>query len=418
MHASTDRVSLVDGAFHALHRHLRATGYRGYEFDDMLSSPVVRLLAGRSLLLQRIAIQAGRRSVVNLRPLLGVKRLESSKAYGFFAKGYLYHYMATGAQEDLALAERHLKWLRDHYCSDYSGMSWGNAFDFASRGGFIPRGMPTIVWTAHISEAFDLAYDVTKADVYRDVVVNVGRFIAENIPVAEDESGLCLGYTPAGLSDIHNSNLLGAVALLRAWRYSGNLKYYALGKKAVAWSCSRMNSDGSWYYGDRQRYRWIDNFHTAYNLDCLVAAQNIGGHSVCGQSVIEQTYRYWVSRFFATGGRPRYYHDREYPVDIQCCSQAVESLSKYSARESQALNLAMAVASWTLRNMQKAGGGFRFRRGRVFSNEMESIHWGQSTMLSALGCLLWRLGVPQGTADRIQGHVGGFSQGVLTGPAS
>jgi hypothetical protein len=366
--------------------------YRGYEFDDLLGSPFVRLLTGRNLLLQRIAIQAGRRSVVNLRPLLGVKKLESSKAYGFFAKGYLYHYLATGAGDDLQLAKNQLAWLLENYNKNYSGMSWGNAFDFASRGGLIPSGLPTIVWTSHISETFDLAFSITKVDEYRRAVLEIGKFIIENLQFIEDETGICLGYTPFGVPSIHNSNLLGAVALLRAWRHGENPAYLAMAKKAVAWSSARMNTDGSWFYGTSEEYRWIDNFHTAYNLDCLVAAQNIGGQTISDQGVIDRTYDYWVSRFFLNDGRPRYYHDRDYPIDIQCASQAVETLSKYSERSPEALELALKVAAWTIANMQKPNGAFMFRKGRVLANGLESIHWGQSTMLSALGCLLWALG--------------------------
>jgi hypothetical protein len=51
----------------------------------------------------------------------------------------------------------------------------------------------------------------------------------------------------------------------------------------------------------------------------------------------------------------------------------------------------MKVANWTLANMQKSNGAFRLRRGRVLKNGLESIHWGQATMLSALGCLLMQL---------------------------
>ena len=70
-------------------------GFRG-GVDDFLASPIVRRLCFGDLLLQRIAIQVGERSPVNLRPLLRVPRLRSTKADGFFARGYLNAYRATG----------------------------------------------------------------------------------------------------------------------------------------------------------------------------------------------------------------------------------------------------------------------------------------------------------------------------------
>ena len=255
----------------------------------------------------------------------------------------------------------------------------------------MPKGLPTIVWTSHISESFDLAYSVLKQESYKNTVLKSACFIQENLGRFEDETGVCLGYTPGGSSIIHNSNLLGAVALLRAWKYTHNNAYFDLARKAINWSCSRINSDGSWYYGDDMKYKWIDNFHTAYNLDSLVAAQDIGGRDLVKQDVIDATYKFWIENFFLEDGTPKYYHNESYPIDIQCASQALESLAKYSERDQKAIHFALKVADWTIDHMQKGNGAFLFRKGRIFNNGLESIHWGQSTMLSALGCLLWYL---------------------------
>ncbi|GAX61185.1 hypothetical protein SCALIN_C18_0004 [Candidatus Scalindua japonica] len=324
-----------------------------------------------------MAIQVGRRSIINLRGALGVKKLHSSKAFGFFAKGYLYHYLTTQDTTYLDLAREHLAWLENNYTKGYNGMSWGNSFDFASRGGFIPKGLPTIVWTAHISESFDFAYSVLKQESYKNTVIKAAGFIHENLERFEDDTGVCLGYVPGETCVIHNSNLLGAVALLRAWKYTQNNDYYDLARKAINWSCSRINSDGSWYYGDDMKYKWLDNFHTAYNLDSLVAAQDIGGEDLVKQDVIDATYKFWVDNFFLEDGTPGYYHNETYPIDIQCASQAIESLAKYSERDQNAIHLALKVANWTIDHMQKKNGAFRFRKGRIVNNNLELIHWGQ-----------------------------------------
>lgn len=385
------RLQYLNSSFICLHTYLVANEFKGYEFDDFLASKFVSFLTDGNLYSKRVAIQIGRRSVINFRKIIGVTKLESSKAYAFFAKGYLYYYLFTKNIAYLQLARKHLLWIEGNYCRDFSGMSWGNAFDFASRGGFMPKGLPTIVWTAHISESFDFAYSITKDESYRNVVVKIGEFILEDLERLEDGTGICLGYAPGGLSDIHNSNLLGAVALLRAWSYSGNLSYFDLAKKAIAWSCSRINPDGSWHYGESEKYKWIDNFHTAYNLDSLIAAQDIAGPSIVPQQIIDLTYKYWIDNFFLSDGRPKYYHNKVYPLDIQCASQAIESLAKYALRNSEAIHLAIRVAKWTMKNMQKKNGAFLLRKGRVLTNGLESIHWGQSTMLSALGCLIWHI---------------------------
>ena len=381
----------INNSFQSLHSYLKINNFKGYEFDDILSSKVVKFITLRNLFLERVSIQVGRRSVINFRRVLGVKKLHSSKAFGFFAKGYLYHYLVTQDETYLNLVREQLAWLENSYCKDFNGMSWGNAFDFASRGGFMPKGIPTIVWTSHISESFDFAYSVLKQESYKNAVLKVACFIQENLVNKKNETEICLEYIPGRASVIHNSNLLGALALLRAWKYTQNNAYFDLARKAINWSCSRINSDGSWYYGDDNKRKWIDNFHTAYNLDSLVAAQDIAGEDLVKQDVIDATYKYWIDNFFLEDGTPKYYYNETYPIDIQCASQAIESLAKYSERDQNAIHLALKVADWTIDHMQKKNGAFRFRKGRFLNNGLESIHWGQSTMLSSLGCLLYYL---------------------------
>src|SRR5215471_18512994 len=62
-------------------------GYAAYEPFDGLSSPWNKLTGGR-LLLDRLFLQAVRQSPVNIRPLLGIKPLPSTKGRGYMAAGY------------------------------------------------------------------------------------------------------------------------------------------------------------------------------------------------------------------------------------------------------------------------------------------------------------------------------------------
>ncbi len=82
-------------AFERLHKHVEHEGYKGYEFDDLLGSPVLKGLCFGNLFLQRFIGQIGQLCPINFRALVGVRKLESTKATGFFAKGYLYAYLVT-----------------------------------------------------------------------------------------------------------------------------------------------------------------------------------------------------------------------------------------------------------------------------------------------------------------------------------
>jgi len=386
-----EEAALASQAFLELHRYLRQQSYRGCEFDDFLGSPLVRFLSLSNLFLQRVAVQVGELLPLNVRPLLGIGKLDSTKARGFFAKAYLYRFLATGDESWLSAAVSCLDWLLENSSQQYPGASWGNAFDFASRGGFCPKGTPTIVWTAHIAEAFDLAYHVTKKPEYLNALEQSARFIISALERHEDERGICFAYAPGSPALVFNSNLLGAATLIRWWNHSGDSTCYDLARRAMTWTLPHMNPDGSWYYGAGERYRWIDNFHTAYNIDCLVTAHDLGGEGLVPEAVIEKSYRFWTSNFFLQDGTPKYYHARIYPLDIQCAAQAIETLSKLRSRFADAGPLADRVLAWTLRHMQKKNGAFRYQIRRLWANNLEAIHWGQSTMLAALGAYLYFL---------------------------
>ena len=143
----------------ALFRWLEENEYRGYDTFDGLSARFMRPLTFETKLLRIVLQQGVRRFPINLRPLLGIDRGHSSKGMGFLARGFLRLHQATGDPQWAEKSEHCLRWLIDHRSPGYSGACWGNHFDYQSRSGFIPKGMPTVVWTSLIGHAFLDAYD-------------------------------------------------------------------------------------------------------------------------------------------------------------------------------------------------------------------------------------------------------------------
>jgi hypothetical protein len=374
-----------------LHNLVDAADFRGYEFDDFLASPFVRALSFDNLLLKRIFIQVGERFPWNVRPLLAIPKLPSTKADGFFARGYLDAYRATGGDWWASQARQRLDRLIETASPGYSGPAWGNAFDFASRGGVIPKGVPTVVWTSHIGEAFLAAWTLLGEERYRDVVIGIGEFVMRDLPRHEDQDGVCLGYTPDALTLVHNSNLLAAVALIRASVLDDDRSKLRLARSAIKWSLRHVNPDGSWFYGVGSRWNWIDNFHTAYVIDCLLEAQAVLGDDDVPDEVLERNIRFWRSHFFDVHGRPCYYHDRLYPLDSQCVAQAIETLSRLSRRDPRSLDQAAALFDWTTRHFRRPDGFYLYRKGRFLTNKLVSIHWSQATMFAAFGTLISEL---------------------------
>jgi hypothetical protein len=167
-----------------------------------------------------------------------------------------------------------------------------------------------------------------------------------------------------------------------------NRAYRELAGKTFQYTAQHQRSDGSWYYAEYPNCHWVDNFHTAYVLDCFKRYLEITGDGRF-TTTMDRGYEYWKRTFFLRDGTPRYYDHKTLPIDIQCCSQAIDTLVFFSDRDPESLSLAMTVAQWTIEHMQDETGYFYYRRySPSLVNKTPTLHWGQATMLCALAGLL------------------------------
>jgi rhamnogalacturonyl hydrolase YesR len=379
---------MVEQSLRKLDRWVIDHEYRGYEPFDGLSS-VLRPLTFRNVLAERILQQTIRQSPVNLRPLFGVKPLDSTKGRGYMAWGYLLLLQGSNDAEYRKKAIACLEWLMENKSPLYQDYSWGNHFDYSSRGGQMPRHEPTIVWTSLIGNTFLDAYEILKDERYLNVARSVCDWIL-SLPRDVNGTGTCLSYVKYQTSSIHNSNMLGAAMLARTASLTGDRSALPLAKEAMRYSCADQLPDGAWYYGKKEKFHWIDNFHTGYNLDSLKRYIAFTGEREFEEN-LRRGYRYFKENFFEESGRPKYYHDRAYPIDIQCAAQAIDTLVLFSDEDPSSVELARRVARWTISNMQDASGYFYYRILPLKKVKIPMIHWGQATMFKALAHLLTKL---------------------------
>ena len=366
-------------------------GYRGYEPFEGLSS-WARPLACGNLLAERLLQQLIRQSPLNLRPALGVKPKDSTKGRGYMASGYVMLYRITNQQEYLDKAIDCLEWLDKHKVARFQHHSWSNHFDFVSRGGRYTKDDPIIVWTALIGHAYIEAFEVTGNEWFLRIADSVCSWILD-LPREKTERGDCISYLAHVQSSIHNANMLGAGILARTAKHTGSEECRRVARSAIEYSCSRQRTDGSWWYAESAENRWIDNFHTGYNLDSLKHYTDATGDHSYRRNFLEGL-GYYKANFFEQSGRPKYYHSRTYPVDIQCAGQAIDTLAFVSDDDPESLALAKRVADWTIRNMQDKEGYFYYRQYPIMKAKTPMLHWGQGTMFKALAHLLFRLKSP------------------------
>jgi polysaccharide biosynthesis protein VpsJ len=379
--------SEIFDAIDRLVQWLERQEYKGYDTFDGLNSRLLRPFTFETKLLRQVLQQGVRRFPFNLRPLCGVAKSPSTKAMGFIARGYIRLHKARQEPIWADRATSILHWLVQNQSQGYSGACWGNHFDYQSRNSFVKAGVPSVVWTSLIGHAFLDGYEHFRDPALLDIASSACEHVVRDLGQHKEGDSICISYFPTESLQVHNANTLAASLLGRTYASTGDPEYRYRAEKSILYTARYQHEDGSWYYGEKDNLHWIDNFHTAYVLDSFKYYIDCTGDRQF-QHAMMKGYEYWKRTFFLEDGTPRYYDYKTLPLDIQCCSQAIDTLVCFNSLDPNNLELATRIAKWTIRNMQDVSGYFYYRRysPRVV-NKTPTLHWGQATMLCALSGL-------------------------------
>jgi len=370
----------VAEALNGLLGFVESSDYAGYDPYDALNSPLIRRISGKSKWARMAFTQALRRCPVNLRPLLGVEKGHNPKGIGLFLWGYARLFKLYQREEDLDKIRYLLDLLDRLKSADCSGNAWGYNFDWQSRAFLRPRGIPTIVNTSFIGHALLDCYAYTGLPQALDMAVPIKEFLLNDLHRTTEGDSFCFSYTPVDTDVVHNANMLGASILLRLGKHAQDSLCEDAARSSLAYSMRYQQEDGSWYYGNTRSYRWIDSFHTGFNLEALRYFLNEDDAERYRQAY-DKGVRYYADHFFLDDGTPKYYHDRVYPIDIHASAEAI---SFFSAMGPARRDLTERVLTWTLRNMRSPRGYFYSRRTRYFTNRIPYMRWAQAWVFHAL----------------------------------
>ena len=364
----------------SLCRFVEGRDFAGYDPYDALNSPLIRALS-LNLKYGRIAwTQLLRRLPVNTRPLLGVAKGHNPKGLGLFLGGYSKLYGMDNRQEYLDQVRRLANLLQQTRSQGYFGNCWGYNFDWQSRAFHIPKYTPTVVNSSFIGHALLDAYQILDDQQFLDMAVSVKDFLLRDLNRTINGDTFCFSYTPIDNTAVHNANLLGASLLIRLYELTKEETLRDAALSSLAYTMKHQRADGSWFYAEAEMQRWIDSFHTGFNLEALRWFKRCGEASEYGQAY-EKGVNYYARNFFLRDGTPKYYHDRVYPIDIHAPAEAIAFFSG----EGQAYHeLTDRVLEWTLANMQDAKGYFYFRKGPRMTNKIPYMRWTQAWIFHAL----------------------------------
>jgi hypothetical protein len=220
------------------------------------------------------------------------------------------------------------------------------------------------------------------------MAVSASEYILNELYWTEGSSTACYSYPiPTSRGRVHNANFLGAALLCRVYRHHGESKFLESALNVARYSASRQREDGSWYYGEHHTQKWIDNFHTGYNLCALKAIGRYAGTAEFDEH-LRRGFEFYKGSFFLDNGAPKYFHDRTYPIDIHSVAQSLITLVDCSELGRDNGWLAEKTARWAISNMWDKRGFFYYRLLPLIKVKISYMRWSQAWMLMAIAVLL------------------------------
>ncbi len=366
--------------------YCRRNNWAGFDPFDGLNS---RLFAALPFLHNRIGrlvfIQAMKRSPMNFRPLFLVPKEENPKGLAVFISALVILSKAGHVKGDTDIAHL-LERLLELRSKDRPHFCWGYNFDWQSRVFFLPKFVPNIICTTFAGNALLDIYNACGDTKCLDMAVSAGKFLLEGLNITRMDDELCFSYTPLDKGRVHNANLLGAAFLARLYSTTKERKFLEPAEKAMRFSARRQNEDGSWDYGEDKTQRWIDHFHTGYNLVALKRFSEYTGNRDVLEN-IRKGFQFYRANLFTEDGLPKYYHDRLYPIDIHAIAYSFITLVEFEALDSGNIDLANRIFTWAATEMQAEKGYFFYQKNKHFKNRIPYMRWSQAWMLYALAIL-------------------------------
>jgi hypothetical protein len=386
----------VKNAAQRLFDYCRREDWAGYDPYDALNSRLLEYLPFLDFKIPRLVLtQATKRCPVNIRPLLLIPKTSNPKALALFLASII-RLSKLGFFPQEELIAKMIDMLAAHRSPDSAYWCWGYSFPWQTRTILVPRGAPNLVCTVFVADALMDAYEFSRDPRCLHMAASAADYILNELYWTEGNAAASFSYPhPSSRTPVHNANFLAAALLCRVYKHSADQRLLEPALRAARHSASKQKGDGSWDYGESPTQRWVDNFHTGYNLCALRAIGQYTGMSEFEEH-IRRGFDFYRDHFFMEDGAPKYFHDRAYPIDIHSVAQSMITLLALKDLDSRSVGLARSVFGWVMDHMWNPRGFFYYQVLPYSTTKISYMRWSQAWMLAALSALLDELAVSSG----------------------
>ncbi|HER43296.1 MAG TPA: hypothetical protein ENO08_02405 [Candidatus Eisenbacteria bacterium] len=371
-----DLKKITDGHYEALKR----AGFRGYDVYDGLNSRIFRKTPCFGSKNMRIAwIQFFKRSPLNFRPVALVPRGSNAKGLALIIRGLLNRYRVGGNSRymdeacglaDIIVSQRARD--RDYFCVGYD-------FFWEARAFSVPEFTPNMIVSSFAGQAFLDLYESGNDGRWLEYALEIGYFIEKELKLRQSDKEVVFGYIPGEEAIVYNVNLLAAAFFSRLYVHSNERKHREYAEGAADFTVNAQREDGAWPYGEEQYHRWIDNFHTGFNLVSLDAVR-VNLSSDRWDDSIERGLTFHMRSHFLEDMTPKYYDTGLYPVDIHNFAQGIDTFLTFGDFERARKLLERSIDMMWDENKHY----FYYQKKRWYKNRINYMRWSQAWMFYAL----------------------------------
>ncbi len=371
----------VEESLNRLIKYIETENYRGWDPYDGLKSSIFKLpLLKKNKLIRFGVQQLIKRSPINLRRLLFIPKGYNPVTLGLSIQGYTNLYKSNGySKTDCnSKIEFLIDELQKLIPAGYSGACWGYDFDWEARYAKIPAYQPTVVATGIITNALFECYKITGNQKALDLCISASKFVLNDLKRTYEGETFCFSYSPFDQQQVFNASMKGVRLLSQVYSVTKNDELRVAAQQAARFVINHQNDDGSWFYANRSTSEWIDNYHTGYVLDCL-SEYIVHTEDNVHKELLKKGFEYYILNFFETGGKPKFFNKKLYPIDCTAAGQSLLTLLRFGEVE-----LAKNVAVFTISSMQHKKGYFFFRKYKWYSQKTSFMRWSNAWMFAGL----------------------------------
>jgi rhamnogalacturonyl hydrolase YesR len=367
-------------------------GWDPYDGINNLWLPQIKLFNPYS---QILFIQFNKYSPLNFRKFLSIKKELDTKGLALFIQAYTLMYRKTKKEEFKSKAIKLFKVLMDQsLISIWGNHCWSShkyPFVGVDKDKLSPH-FPDIIGTANALKAITSLHTLSDGKELNDIIASTRLFLKSLCAIKKNI--IYFLYTPYSRGKIvPNASAEAIEALSFSLKICFDSEINKICKDVVKSLQELQMQDGSWkysIYSSGRIYQQLD-FHQGYMIDGLISSVPLFSPNEC--KTIETSIlkaKVFYKKMISKEGRCYYRYPKFFPTDIHNQSQGIITFSKLykSFKEPEDLNTSLNIALWTIKNLQDRKGFFYHQKGKIITNRIPYMRWGQAWMMLALSMLL------------------------------